>query len=112
MALLSVGTMAPDSTAFRFGFSSEEERSALIRLGAVGDLLYNYYDSTGTLVDHPINQRVMSIPLEQLRGVPLRVIASGGHEKVEPILGAIKLVNCNVLITNEATARELLLRRS
>ena len=94
MALLSVGTMAPDSTAFRFGFSSEEERTALIRLGAVGDLLYN------------------SIPLEQLRGVPLRVIASGGHEKVEPILGAIKLVNCNVLITNEATARELLLRRS
>ena len=112
MALLSVGTMAPDSTAFRFGFSSEEERTALIRLGAVGDLLYNFYDNTGTLVDHPINQRVMSIPLAQLRGVPLRVIASGGHEKVEPILGAIKLVNCNVLITNEATAREMLLRRS
>ena len=111
MALLSVGTMAPDSTAFRFGFSSEEERSALIKLGAVGDLLYNFYDSTGTIVDHPINQRIMSIPLDQLRGVPLRVIASGGHEKVEPILGAIKLVNCNVLITNEATARELLLRR-
>ena len=78
----------------------------------MGDLLYNFYDNTGTLVDHPINQRVMSIPLQQLRGVPLRVIASGGHEKVEPILGAIKLVNCNVLITNEATARELLLRRS
>jgi DNA-binding transcriptional regulator LsrR (DeoR family) len=112
MALLSVGTMAPDSTAFRFGFSSEEERTALIRLGAVGDLLYNFYDNTGTLVDHPINQRVISIPLEQLRGVRLRVIASGGHEKVKPILGAIKLVNCNVLITNEATARELLLRRS
>ena len=111
MALLSVGTMAPDSTAFRFGFSSEEERSELIKLGAVGDLLYNYYDSSGIIVDHPINQRVMSIPLDQLRGVPLRVIASGGHEKVEPILGAIKLVNCNVFVTNEATARELLLRR-
>jgi DNA-binding transcriptional regulator LsrR (DeoR family) len=112
MALLSVGTMAPDSTAFRFGFSSEEERSALIRKGAVGDLLYNFYDSSGTLVDHPINQRIMSIPLDQLRNVPTRVIASGGHEKVESILGAIKLVSCNVLITNEATARELLLRRS
>ena len=111
MALLSVGTMAPDSTAFRFGFTSEEERSALIKLGAVGDLLLNFYDSSGTLVGHPINQRVMSIPLEQLRGVPLRVIASGGQAKVEPILGAIKLVNCNVLITNEATARELLLRQ-
>jgi DNA-binding transcriptional regulator LsrR (DeoR family) len=112
MALLSVGTMAPDSTAFRFGFSSEEERSDLIKLGAVGDMLYNFYDSTGRIVDHPINQRIMSIPLEQLRNVPVRVIASGGHEKVESILGAIKLVNCNALITNEATARELLLRRT
>lgn len=111
MALLSVGNMAPDSTAFRFGFSSEEERSELIRMGAVGDLLYNYYDASGRAVDHPINQRIMSIPLEQLRGVPVRVIASGGHEKVEAMLGALKLVDCNVLITNEATARELLLRR-
>lgn len=112
MALVSVGTMAPGSTAFRFGFGSEKERAALIKLGAVGDLLYNFYDCTGTIVDHPINQRIMSIPLEQLRNVPLRIIASGGHEKVEPILGAIKLMNCNVLITNEATARELLLRRT
>jgi DNA-binding transcriptional regulator LsrR (DeoR family) len=112
MALLSVGTMAPDSTAFRFGFSSEEERSDLIKLGAVGDLLYNFYDNSGTIVDHPFNRRIMSIPLEQLRNVPIRVIASGGHEKVESILGGIKLVNCNVLVTNEATARELLLRRT
>jgi deoxyribonucleoside regulator len=112
MALLSVGTMAPDSTAFRFGFSSEEERSALIKLGAVGDLLYNFYDSNGVVVDHPMNQRIMSIPLDQLRSVPLRVIASGGHEKVDPLLGALKLVQGNVLITNEATAREMLLRRT
>jgi deoxyribonucleoside regulator len=51
-------------------------------------------------------------PLEQLRTVPLRVIASGRQEEVEALLGALNLVNCNVLITNEAAARELLLRRS
>ena len=54
----------------------------------------------------------MSLPIDQLRGVPTRVIASGGNEKVECLLGAIKLIDCNVLITNEATARELLIRRS
>jgi DNA-binding transcriptional regulator LsrR (DeoR family) len=62
-------------------------------------------------VDHPVNQRVMSIPIDQLRTVPNRVIASGGNEKVECLLGAIKLIDCNTLITNEATARELLIRR-
>ena len=112
MALLSVGTMAFDSTAFRFGFSSEQERLDLINQGAVGNLLYNFYDLSGRVVDHPINQRVMSIALEHLRKVPVRVIASGGHEKVDALLGAVKLVDCNVLITNEATARELLVKQS
>ena len=111
VAVLSVGTLAPDSTAFRFNLLSDEDRTALIRLGAVGDLLFNFYDRDGKLVDHPINSRVISIPLEQLRGVPKRIIASGGNEKVDTILGAIKLIDCNVLITNEATARELLIRR-
>jgi deoxyribonucleoside regulator len=112
MAVLSVGVTAPDSTAFRFGFLSDEDRVALVRLGAVGDILYNFYDRNGKLVDHPINQRVISLPLEQLRDVPKRIIASGGNDKINSLLGAIKLIDCNVLITNEATARELLIRRA
>jgi DNA-binding transcriptional regulator LsrR (DeoR family) len=112
VAVLSVGTLAPDSTAFRFNLLSDEDRTALIRLGAVGDLLFNFYDRDGKLVDHPINKRVISIPLSQLRDVPKRIIASGGNEKVDTLLGAIKLIDCNVLITNEATARELLIRRN
>jgi DNA-binding transcriptional regulator LsrR (DeoR family) len=111
MALLSVGIMSPDSTAFRFGFLSDEDRTSLIRLGAVGDLLFNFYDREGKLVDHPINSRVIAMPIELLRDVPKRIIASGGNEKVDALLGAIKLVNCNVLITNEATACELLIRK-
>ena len=112
MAVLSCGTMAPDSTAFRFDLLSDEDRTALIRLGAVGDILFNFFNRDGRLVDHPINKRVMSIPIEQLRDVPKRMIASGGNEKVDTLLGAIKLIDCNVLITNEATARELLIRRT
>ena len=112
LALLSVGTMAPASTAFRFNLISDDERAALMKLGAVGDMLFNFYDRDGQLVDHPVNRRVMSLPIAQLRGVPTRVIASGGNDKVECLLGAIKLVGCNVLITNEATARELLIRKA
>jgi deoxyribonucleoside regulator len=54
----------------------------------------------------------MSLPLEQLRSVPTRVLASGGNDKVDCLLGAIRLADANVLITNEATARELLLRKT
>ena len=110
IAMLSAGNMATSSTAFRFNMLPEVDRLALIKAGAVGDLLYNFFDINGKLVDHPINKRIMSIPLGQLRDVPLRVISAGGAEKVDAILGAIKLINCNVLITNEKTAETLLKR--
>jgi deoxyribonucleoside regulator len=112
LAILSVGTMAPSSTAFRFNLISDEERAELLKLGAVGDMLFNFYDRDGRLVDHPVNRRIMSLPLEQLRSVPTRVLASGGNDKVDCLLGAIRLADANVLITNEATARELLLRKT
>jgi deoxyribonucleoside regulator len=111
IAMLSAGTMAPSSTAFRFNMLSEEDRLALIKAGAVGDLLYNFYDINGKLIDHPVNRRIMSIPIAQLRDVPSRVISAGGAEKIEAILGAIKLIDCNVLITNEETAKALLAHR-
>ncbi len=110
MALLSVGTMEAMSTSFRFGFFSEEERLSLTRAGAVGDLLYNFYDLDGKIVDHPINERVMSTPIEKIRHVPRRVMISGGNDKVDALLGGLKLSAANVLITNEDTAKALLLR--
>ena len=106
-----MGTLAPSATAFRFNLISDEERATLLRMGAVGDLLFNFYDRDGNLIDHPVNQRIMSLPISQLRNVPARVIASGGTDKVECLLGAIRLIDCNILITNEATARELLIRK-
>ena len=108
MALLSVGTMSTQSTSFRFGFIAEEDRVSLLRQGAVGDFLYNFYDAEGRLVDHSINSRVMSMPIDKLKKVPKRVMISGGLDKVEALLGAYKLSNYNVLITTEATAQALL----
>jgi deoxyribonucleoside regulator len=107
MVLLSVGTMSAHSTSFRFGFFTEDERQSLIKAGAVGDMLYNFYDQHGHIVDHPINRRVMSMPIENLKTVPKRVLISGGNDKVEALLGALKLIPPSVLITNEATARQL-----
>ncbi|MCA0433442.1 MAG: sugar-binding transcriptional regulator [Proteobacteria bacterium] len=110
MALLSVGTMSPQSTSFRFGFFSEEERQSLIAARAVGDLLYNFYDASGAIVPHAINERVMSMPVERLRRVPRRVMISGGNDKVDALIGGLRLSAANVLITNERTAEELLRR--
>lgn len=108
IALLSVGTLSSQSTSFRFGFFTELERQTLIAAGAVGDLLYNFYDTNGEIVDHPINDRVMSMPIQRLRKVPRRVMISGGLDKVEALKGGLRLAEANVLITSEDTARALL----
>lgn len=110
MALLSVGNMSPTSTSFRFGFFSEEDRLSLMKAGAVGDLLFNFYDVNGKLIRHSINDRVVSMPIDKIRKVPRRVMISGGNEKLDALMGAIKLMDCNVIITNEDTARNLIAR--
>jgi DNA-binding transcriptional regulator LsrR (DeoR family) len=106
--LLSVGGMFPTSTAHLFNYFSEEDRKSLIAAGAVGDCLYNFYDSAGAIVDHPLNARVMSAPIANLRKTPLRILTSGGPDKIAALKGAIPLLNPTVFITDEVTAAALL----
>jgi len=106
--VVSVGPIAADATIARFGFLSGAEQAALRERGAVGELLCNAYDADGRLIEHPVNRRVMSIPLETIGAAPIRILASGGREKINAILGALKLLRPTVLITDEATAAALI----
>ena len=65
------------------------------------------FDRDGRLVDHPLNQRVMSVPLEAVRAAPIRVLAAGGSHKQAAIAGAIKALKPTTLVTDAATARRL-----
>jgi DNA-binding transcriptional regulator LsrR (DeoR family) len=108
MAILSVGGMSTGSTTYRVGFLTEAERLSLIAAGAVGDLLYNYLGVDGRLIDHPVNARVISAGIDQLRRAPARVLASGGPEKGPVLRAAIRLLAPTTLVTDERTARDLL----
>lgn len=108
MVLVSVGGISTITTSYRLGHLSEPERRSLIGAGAVGDLLYNFIDVHGQLVDNQVNGRAISVDLTQLRKTPERVLVSGGPEKVHALLGAINVLEPTVLITDEVTARALL----
>lgn len=107
-AIFSVGSMLPNSTIYQSGYMEESERRSLVASGAVGDVLYHFYDRAGVLVDHPVNERVMSIPVDTLRAIPTRILASGGAEKTAAILGALKLVQPTIFITDAQTAIDIL----
>ncbi|MDQ2632159.1 MAG: sugar-binding transcriptional regulator [Pseudomonadota bacterium] len=106
--LLSIGGIASATTFYRGGFLKEAEREALVGRGAVGDLLFHFFDRNGELVDHPVNRLVMSVEVDRLRKAPIRILTSGGPEKTDALLGAMKLVAPTVLITDEESARKMI----
>lgn len=108
LALVSVGDLAADATLFREGLLPASELASLRAAGAVGDVLCQFVDREGRVVDHPVSRRVIAVGLDDLRRVPTIIIAAGGERKVAAIRAALKATGAGVLITDEAAARALL----
>jgi deoxyribonucleoside regulator len=109
VALLSVGGITTMTTSYRTGYITEADRRSLIDAGAVGDVLYNFIDENGAVIDHNVNARVISVNLSNLRRAGERVLISGGKEKRIALRAALKTLSPTVLITDELTAKELAL---
>ena len=108
VALISVGAVSTLTTFYRSGHVSETERMSLADAGAVGDILLNFIDENGDLVDHPVNTRAMSLDLARLAKVPRKILVSGGQEKLASLRGTLKLLKPTTFITDEQTALALL----
>jgi len=106
--VFGVGGLDADSTVVRFGLIGEAERRRLREYGAVGEALCYVYSADGRLIDHAINARVMSAPLETVAAVPIRVMAAGGPVKLDAMRGAARLLRPTALVTDETSARALL----
>ena len=105
--VVSVGSLGSEAAIARFALIGEADRKTLGEYGGVGEMLCNVFDDEGRLVDHPLNQRVMSVPIEVVRATPIRVLAAGGAHKLAAIRGALKLLQPTTLVTDTATARRL-----
>ncbi|MFC6487192.1 sugar-binding transcriptional regulator [Nitratireductor sp. GCM10026969] len=108
VALLSCGGISTLTTSYRLGHVSEAERQSLIKAGAVGDILYNFLDKDGRPVDHPVNERSISISVDRLARVANKVLISGGVEKTGIMRATLKSLRPSVLVTDEMTALRLL----
>ena len=107
LVLMSVGGIDKASTVVRLGLITEEEQRSLQEAGAAGDLLGYFLNEEGRILDHPLNRRVVGPSPAELGAVGLRLIVSGGPEKVAVLRGALRAGYIDVLITDEQTARRL-----
>jgi lsr operon transcriptional repressor len=107
-ALVGVGTPTADATIVHLGYLNRADLRGLQERGVVGDILGQFFDADGAVVDLPIHERRIGIDLSDLAHIPKVVGVAGGLHKAEAILGALHGGFLDVLVTNELVAMRLL----
>jgi DNA-binding transcriptional regulator LsrR (DeoR family) len=108
-ALVGIGAIEPSRLLADSGNSfALSELEELRSRGAVGDVLLHFFDSHGVPVDSPLNERVVSMRLDQLAKVDRSIGVAGGNRKYPAILGAVRGRWVNVLVTDLVSARKLI----
>ncbi|MFB4167219.1 sugar-binding transcriptional regulator [Virgibacillus sp. JSM 102003] len=108
MALVGLGNPFKSSTMETIGYLEESDLASLRKAGAVGDISSRFFDAVGKEVDHPLNNRVIGLNLDEIRNIPEVIGIVEGSYKLESIEAALKGGYLNVLITDDRTAQALL----
>lgn len=108
LGLYGIGGVAPGSGPLIEEIGPTGELERLISQGAVGDISGIYFDSDGKYVPSAIEQRIISLTLDEIYALPDRAIVAMGENKVQAIAAAAKGGMITHLITDLATAESLL----
>lgn len=110
LAFIGIGAVEPSDMLAQSGnIFSESELKQLSKKGAVAELSQRFIDAQGKQVLLPLNERVIGMSLEQLRGVPRVVALAGGQSKTQAIDATLKSGVINTLVTDRFTAERLTL---
>lgn len=109
LAIVGIGATQPSKGLASSGnVFSPQELARLASKGAVGDICLRFFDQTGNPVVTELNDRVISIQLDQLRRTKRVIGVAGGQRKLTAIRGALIGKLINVLITDRTTAEQLM----
>lgn len=106
--LVGIGSMNENATVIRTGVISRNDFMYLGMKNAVGDVLCHFVDENGDLVETPIEDRLISVPLAELKAMPNVVGLAAGPNKVNAIRAVLKGGYLDMLVTDESTAAALL----
>ncbi|MEV5833281.1 sugar-binding domain-containing protein [Nocardia sp. NPDC052112] len=104
-ALLGIGAAPLHRTSLPSVIAAQEATLE----DAVGDICARPYRSDGTPIVSPGFERLIAVPLHDLRRIPHTIGVAIGEEKADSILVAVHAGYVNTLVTDSPTA-ELLLR--
>lgn len=107
VAVVSVGDIGPECSSLSKELISQSVLGELVAQGCVADVMCNFLDAAGGSVDHPINDRILSVGLDAVKSAGHRIIATGGAKRARAIHAAIQRVGCDTLVTDESAAEAL-----
>ena len=107
-AVVGVGTPTADATIVQLGYLSQADLALLREHNVAGDILGQFFDSSGNVVNIALHDRRIGIELADLKLIPKVVGVAGGVHKTRAILGALRGGFLDVLVTNELAAISLL----
>jgi len=109
VTFVGVGHLGEGAPLLQDGFVTREELRALVKAGAVGEIIGWAFDRRGRLIEGLTNERVASVRLDRPARRPV-IAAAMGVTKAEALAGALAGRLITGLITNETTAKRLLAR--
>lgn len=108
IAIFPAGYLDYDCALARAGYISPEDVDELIKKGACGDIFIHQINSNGEICDTELDQRSIAIELDEIKKKEYRIAIACGGNRVGSMHGAIVSGVCNVLVTDEATAKDLM----
>jgi len=106
--LLTCSDVSSKSFLVSNGMPSEMSPEALIKAGAIGDVLGTFLDKDGNTIPSEFDSRTIGMPLDQVKSVPEKIMAAAGAHKIEIIQAACRRGLVDTLVTDDLTAKLLL----
>lgn len=105
--LFSAGAANDSSVLVDSGYLTGGDIEALVRRGAVGDVLGHFIGADGCAVDADLEARTLGLGLDPLRAAETSVLVISGAAKYEVARAIVSNGLCSVIVTDERTAESL-----
>ncbi|WP_345742163.1 sugar-binding transcriptional regulator [Cytobacillus gottheilii] len=108
IAIIGIGVTNNSATLVSSGMFNDADIAELQNKGAVGEICFRFFDNEGIPIQTSIDERTISVQLDQLKNLRMSLALAESNNKVEAIIGALKGGYITHLITNDETAETIL----
>lgn len=106
LMVVGIGTTVPEAELVTTGMIEQDEMAGIARAGGIGEMLGHFFDKRGKPVGQEISDRILTQPLDRLKGRRIVAVA-GGAVKIDAIKAVLESGLLSGLIIDEHAARAI-----